>query len=68
MDDQRVTVIVEEVGPGKFRVRRVTNRTEPIMAGFIAGVVVGREVLDHLKEHGADIIIDMPGYKRRWTP
>jgi len=68
MDDQRVTVIVEEEGPGKFKVRRVKNYTVPIMAGLVTGIVVSKETLDHLKESGADIIIDMPGYKRRWTP
>jgi hypothetical protein len=68
MEEFRVTVIVEEEGPGKFKVRRVKNHTAPIMGGLVTGIIVSKETLDHLKEGGADIIIDMPGYKRRWIP
>jgi polysaccharide deacetylase 2 family uncharacterized protein YibQ len=68
MEKEKVTIIVEEEGPDKFKVRRVKNYTVPIMAGLVTGIVVSRETLEHLKEGGADIIIDMPGYKRRWTP
>jgi polysaccharide deacetylase 2 family uncharacterized protein YibQ len=68
MEKKKVEVIVEEEGPDKFKVRRVKNYTVPIMAGLVTGIVVSRETLEILKSNGADIIIDMPGYKRRWTP
>ena len=68
MEKTKVTVIVEEHMPGSFVVRRVKNRTEPLVDGLVTGVTVMRGLLDDLIAQGIEVIIDPPGYKRRWTP
>ena len=68
MEKSKSTIIVEEQGPDSFVIRRVKNYTEPISEGLVTGVTVRRVTLDWLREKGVDVVIDQPGYKRRWTP
>lgn len=73
MEKAKVTVIVEEHGGGEFIVKRVKNLTMPLGKNSVGepkvvGVRLYKKDLDDLMAHGVEIIIDQPGYKRRWTP
>jgi len=73
MEKMGMTVIVEEKSGEMFKVRRVKNRTEPLGTNSVGdrkvvGVMLSRKEIDALISQGVEIIIDPPGYKRRWTP
>lgn len=64
----KAMIIVEEVAPNVYRVRRAKNWTQPLVGNLIVGVDLTRSRLESLVEQGVDVVVDQAGYKRRWTP